>query len=209
MTLPRSPSSYLKPIPFKNVSGQTIPAYALMAVTGETIVNGEVFKNCDQTTTTFVREYMVNGPGEVVSITDQNFGIGYRNCDCTFLCDQSSVSNGDSFGPKPSNWAAYKGFPSVFSAQGINDSTNKFADGFFSGSITQLLGKLASPLSQGGSATVDIWCGAGGSEANAGFDAITAYDWLMKVGATAIASGKKVVCELINGVWYVVEAECA
>ena len=70
-----------------------------------------------------------------------------------------------------------------------------------------VIGKLDGALSQGGSATVSVWTGEAGSEADSDSD-ITAYDWLMKIGADDIASGKKVVCTLINGEWYVTEAEC-
>lgn len=77
-----------------------------------------------------------------------------------------------------------------------------FADG------SVVIGKLDGSLSRGGSATVSVWSGGGGSESDSGAN-ITARDWLMKSGATAIAAGKKVVCRLINGTWYVTEAECA
>lgn len=70
-----------------------------------------------------------------------------------------------------------------------------------------IIGKLTTTLSQGGSCTVEIWDGPGNSETDSG-NSITAYDWLMKSGAADISSGKKVVCQLINGNWYVTEAEC-
>lgn len=75
------------------------------------------------------------------------------------------------------------------------------------GGGAQLIGKLDGALAQGGSATVSIWTGAGGSESDSGKN-IVAYDWLMKTGADNIATGKKVVVTIINGVPYVTEAEC-
>lgn len=71
-----------------------------------------------------------------------------------------------------------------------------------------LLGKLDGSLSVGGSATVSVWAWNGSSFADTGQN-ITAYDWLMKAGSTAIAAGKKVVCQSINGIYIVTEAECA
>lgn len=44
------------------------------------------------------------------------------------------------------------------------------------------IGKLDEALSQGGSATVSVWSGDGGSEADTGRN-IVAYDWLMETGA--------------------------
>jgi len=69
------------------------------------------------------------------------------------------------------------------------------------------IGKLDEALEQGGSATVSIWSGEGGSEVDTGIN-ITAFDWLMKSGADDIAAGKKVLIRWINGVPYVTEAEC-
>lgn len=61
-------------------------------------------------------------------------------------------------------------------------------------------GVLAGSLSQGGSATVNV-----------GSDTVTAYDDLMKSGASAIASGKKVYISWFDDdkKWYVIGAECA
>jgi len=71
-----------------------------------------------------------------------------------------------------------------------------------------IIGKLDGSLSVGGSATVSVWAYNGSSVADSGVN-ITAYDWLLKTGATAIASGKKVVCQYIGGRWFITEAECA
>ncbi len=70
-----------------------------------------------------------------------------------------------------------------------------------------VVGKLDGSLSQGGTATVSVWEWNGSAFADRG-DNITVHDWLMKVGATAIASGKKVTCVMMNGIWVVWEAEC-
>ena len=71
----------------------------------------------------------------------------------------------------------------------------------------EIIGKLDGSLSQGGSATLSIWSGVPGSEADSGYNVIV-HDWVMKSGATAIASGKKCVAQLIGGSWYVTQAEC-
>lgn len=70
-----------------------------------------------------------------------------------------------------------------------------------------IIGKLNSSLSQGSFTTASIWNGTPNSESDSDVD-VTVHDWLMTSGATAIASGKKVVCTRINGAWYVTEAEC-
>ena len=71
-------------------------------------------------------------------------------------------------------------------------------------------GKLDGSLSVGGSATVSVWYYNGSAEADTGNN-VTGYDWLMKSGSTAIASGKKVTLHYdhLSHRWYVSSAECA
>jgi hypothetical protein len=71
---------------------------------------------------------------------------------------------------------------------------------------SMLIGKLDAELTAGGSATMSIWTGAGGSESDS-TENVTVYDWLLGSGQT-VASGKKVVVAYINGVPYVIAAEC-
>lgn len=75
----------------------------------------------------------------------------------------------------------------------------------------ELLGKIeTSALAVGGSATIGIWRWDGAAYSDTTVN-ITAYDWLMKAGATSIAVGKKVIIRWFpdSERWFVVEAECA
>ena len=74
--------------------------------------------------------------------------------------------------------------------------------------INIIIGKLAGSLSQGSSAMINVWAGVAGSEAVVASLTLSANDWLMTPGATAIASGKKVLVQWVNGIAYVTEAEC-
>jgi hypothetical protein len=69
------------------------------------------------------------------------------------------------------------------------------------------IGKLDEALSPGSVATVSVWTGTPSSETDSD-ENIEAYDWLMKDGSAAIATGKKVACVWANGAWYVVGCEC-
>ena len=69
------------------------------------------------------------------------------------------------------------------------------------------LAKLNGSLSAGGSASASVWAWNGSAIADTGED-VTVYDWLMKAGATAIASGKKIVFTSSGGINIVTEAEC-
>lgn len=87
--------------------------------------------------------------------------------------------------------------------------------GIFEGAIwliqwpMRLLGKLEGALSVGGSATVGVWAWNGSTYADSGMN-ITAHDWLMKAGASAIASGKKCIIAWFpdSGRWIFQELEC-
>lgn len=91
---------------------------------------------------------------------------------------------------------------------GVEEMYHAFADTPTFPGQDHLLGKLDETLSQGGSATVSVWSGPAGSETDTGLN-VTAYDWLMKSGATAIASGKKVFLTRVCGRLYATNAECA
>ena len=69
------------------------------------------------------------------------------------------------------------------------------------------IGKLSGSLSQGSTASVTIWVDSGGTDVATSMT-VTARDWLMTSGATSIASGKKVILQVISGVIRVTEAEC-
>jgi hypothetical protein len=70
---------------------------------------------------------------------------------------------------------------------------------------------LKSPdtLSQGGHATATVWRKKSDHTFEATTEEIEVYDWLLKVGATAIATGKKIVGLRLGTVGVVLEAECA
>ncbi len=70
-------------------------------------------------------------------------------------------------------------------------------------------GKTAQTLSEGGSCDVNIWSYFGAAETDKQL-AVTAYDWLMKAGATSISSGKKCIIQYDQARegWYFLEIEC-
>lgn len=199
-------------VPFKNANANTCPAYGVLPLIGITLDTGMPFYlNADRPGTTFYRYFIVNGPNEVAQ---NEVGYGYivngsHNRVCIAAYDSGSPAAGEEWGVKPSQFTLSKGYPGCFTVLGILDSTNKWMLGYLH-PINKIIGKLAGTLSQGGSATVNVWeSSTPGTEAVISSLTVTARDWLMKSGATAIASGKKVVVEWINGVPYVTEAECA
>ena len=70
-----------------------------------------------------------------------------------------------------------------------------------------VIGKLDGALAHDGTATVSIWEGDQGSEADSG-DNITVAGWLIGNQGDDIASGTRVKAEQINGTYYVTAAAC-
>jgi hypothetical protein len=186
---------------WKNNSGETCPAYGVFAVTSYSsgVAQGS------KPGTTFYREYRFNGPTAL-----SNGGTGYyqKLTDVIALYDSGTPAIGETWGPKPSEWKLFKNYPSIAEVLELTDSTNKYLRCNWH-LINEVIGKLDGTLSQGGSQTVSIWAGTAGSEADTTVNVSSCRDWLMKSGATAIASGKKVQVKWINGIPYVVNAECA
>ncbi len=200
-------------IPFRNDSGEEAPAFALMAVTGiGTDDNDNWFLKIDKPDTTFRRAYMVNGSGAIADsgATGGSQGRCYDGSDgpVKVLYDTGTPAIAEGFGAKPGQWTASKNYPCCLDVFGDYDNTDKIMVARLH-PILKIIGKLAGALSEGSSATVNVWNGAGGSEAVISSLTLTGYDWLLASGADDIASGKKVVVEWINGVPYITAAECA
>ena len=191
---------------FYNADTVAAPAYAIMAVTGvQTLSSGEVLPKIGKPSTTFRRSYLVNGSAEVAASSAGS----YQDAEIIKVAyDTGSPALDEGWGPKAGQWTLTKNYPETCLVIGVADSTKKLLLARVH-PIDRILGKLAGSISQGQSATVNIWGGAGGSETVIASLTLSARDWLMKSGSTAIASGKKVVVTWINGIAYIEEAECA
>lgn len=157
-----------RPIPFTNVSGETIPAFAVMAITGLVYENGIAFLECDKPSTTFRREYAVNN---IFDVPADRRGTCFRAGDLRVLYDSGAPGAGEGWGPKPGQWSLSQGFPG-FTVQGIVDASHKIAKAFFE-PIAQALVKTTSLISP--NATTQfyrIYAGTFGSEADAGFTTV-------------------------------------
>jgi hypothetical protein len=69
------------------------------------------------------------------------------------------------------------------------------------------IGVLSTSLDYGSGASVTFYSGTPGSEAPDGTGTHTCYGWMLKSGDSINAS-TEVVCALINGHWYVIQAAC-
>lgn len=71
------------------------------------------------------------------------------------------------------------------------------------------LGVLDGTLNAAGSATVSVWAGEPGNEADTGVN-VTAWDWLLGQcgsGYSVLANNRVIVARIL-GTWYVIAASC-
>jgi hypothetical protein len=190
--------------PCKSQASSDCPAFGIAAVVDITTIAGEdrPIILVDQPSTTFRRQYVVINQDGV-----KGGDIGA----CTFgprvrvAYDSSATpSFDDGWGPKAGQWTITKNYPSAISIVGVSDSSAKNAFGVLS-PINIVIGKLAGDLAPNDHATVNIYGGAGGSEAIISSLTIDSREW---VGAS-LKSGAAVRCEWINGLWYIETAETA
>lgn len=194
-------------LPFENNTGSTVPGNSLLRVTGLTLSEGVPILAIAKASTTFGREWAVTANRDVPS---GEFGVAtLASFPVRIAYDSSETpAAGETFGAKSGSFVAWKNYPG-FRVLQIVDEDNHIMLATRE-EITHLTCKLTSSLAVGSSATAEIWVGATpATSADAGLSDITVYDWLMKTGATSIASGKKITVEWFNGYWLVTGAECA
>ncbi|MEX0675970.1 MAG: hypothetical protein WD063_02765 [Pirellulales bacterium] len=165
-----SPWATKRPIPFKNVSGETIPAFAAMAITGLAYENGIAFLECDKPGTAFAREYAVNN---IYDVPADRRGTCFRAGDLRVLYDSGTPAAGAGWGPKPGQWSLAHGFPG-FTLEGVVHADKRIAKAFFE-PITQVLAKTTASVGAGATTqSYRVYAGPFGSETDAGFTTVPA-----------------------------------
>jgi hypothetical protein len=186
---------------FTNASGETIPPFSVMRITGATNNNGEITFTVAKPNSTFCTDYLINGPLAVATGKD---GIGTTLAQAGYVAyDTGTPAYGEEWGAKNGQWTLNKNRPGFIIEGGLKTSAGVTAVVARQHIVTDLIGKADSTISQGSSAgTVSIYMGVANSEAATEYD-IQAYarfveiqaDWWCSVG-------------LRNGVWYAVPLVC-
>lgn len=196
------------PYPFENWSGETIPAFSIMAVTDIVYTEGIPFFKVEKPSTTFRRRYVVNGHCDIPSTAGSNKGRGvcFERGLLRFKYESgASPSNGKGYGPKPGSWEMWEGYPQCVHVEGVLDSTNKWMLGMLA-PITRLRCKTGgSSVSAGTSSSSNyiITTGTPGSEATAGFTTLPTMYY-----RTAIGANKHFFGSFLDGYWYAEPQEC-
>jgi len=191
--------------PVRNNSGEEIPPFAVMRISGEETVGGRTRFIVAKPDSTFRRKgYLVNGP---FAIGIGKAGSGTR--DTTYaLCSSSASPVRDQWwGAKDGEWKLFQhrpGFLVLGNYQGTGDGQRAIVEPF---EVTELWGTLDGAFAQGSSATMSIFFRDGATWTDSSMN-VTVYDRLLKTGATDIASGKWAVAQWYCDRWWAHAAEC-
>jgi len=185
-------------VAFQNVNDDTAPAFAVMQVTGTTLVNGAVVLTCDQPSTTFGAVYVVNGCYDVES---EDYGRCTLIGPVRVLYDTGTPELGDYYGPKNGQWTLSEGYPGDFCVLGDYDYEDDPNVGLFSFKpCVNLQGKCAATLPAGsgatpGSGTMTIWFFDSGTATASGLT-VTVLNY-----GLAIPAGQLIQARLVEGEW--------
>lgn len=92
----------------KNSSGEVVPPFAVMRVVSSEIVDGEVVVTIAKPNTTFLSEYLVNGPWAIGSgSSDEGLATDLSESGLV-LYGTGSPAVGEEWGPEPSTWTLKK-----------------------------------------------------------------------------------------------------
>lgn len=195
---PASGGSSESSVSFRNTSGEEIPPYGIMRVTGAELSAGLPVITVAKPSTTFQRLYLVNGPLRVGSGSTCT-GIGTWLNDAGYvLYDTGTPAVGESWGPKASQWSLTK-WRYGFTIQGAVDATGLKVVAT-QAEVNAFIGLTDSSVSKGATGTVSIY---DGNDADTTDNMASVANRYANVG-----SGKKVDVSWRGGKWYMTAAEC-
>lgn len=161
------PSVQPRWVPFVNTTSETIPAYAIMAISTGSDFDadaGQSLLKVSKPSTTFCRMYAVNSS---VDSTALGGGVCYLSGPVQVLYEGSfTPTSTNSGGPKPDSWAVNEGWPTAINFFGTVNTTTKIAHGFLR-PITSVVAKTSSAIAAlttanvAGTGTAVIWTNVG------------------------------------------------
>lgn len=196
--------------PYRNDSGETVPAFAVMKVTGVVAAAARATFTCDKPDSDATM-YVTNGP---FAVSDGAFG------DCCVTPHRivnytGSLSAGDRCSPKVNDWVVEENSGGLFAVVGVVDSTRSLALVFLdqiaaggmklikapSGGIPGRVGTLL------GGVTCDVWTEAAtNQQIQDSGDQIKVMNWTT---SAACANGDRYgIAAWCNGGWYIIAEDC-
>lgn len=98
-------------VPFRNDSGETVPPYAVLRITGQVVIQGDAIFTCAKPNSDQQKWYGVNGSGQVVA---NAIGEMTMTPQCIARYQGSSPGVGDAYGPQNNNWNLVSGEQGFF-----------------------------------------------------------------------------------------------
>lgn len=189
-------------VPFRNDSGETVPAYAVMKVVDQVDIGGAQYLTINKPDYTFQRRYLIN-TGTAVANTETGFGDWLDESALVLYDESEGDPNGEEWGAWPGQWTLKKerlGF-TLFkkSAAGIALGSQR--------EIVSVFGKFYEELEQGGSADFKVWMRYDGQKRDTQM-ILTAYDWYLNKDET-IARNTQGELAWYSNKWHVRNAYCS
>lgn len=185
---------------FYNDSGEEIPAYGVMKITGKESVgtpgtaSHRWFYRVDKPDNAFVRNFLVNG-SRAVPTGKHGYAQTGPHVRALFDDADGTPTAGDGYGPKPGQWSLAKNYPETALVAGPHgDGATLLAEWH---DVESVLATADADIATGATGAGTILKGASGSEADAGFDPVTGRNKF-----TAITSGDTIFGKFINGILY-------
>lgn len=198
----RSAAMVPPPIPFKNDSGEAVPAYACMKVTGaeEGGVTGAYYVVIDKPDSTG-GPFLFNGPLEVGT---GKFGQAHSGI-VRAAYNTGTPAVGEIWGPK-STWTLQAAGDPALEIYGEINAADDIVYGSMTFQSPTVLGKADAAITKDASGTVSIWAGSTLADTT---ENITAHLIWMH-GDENISLGKEVMCQWFPqmGKWIIVGADC-
>lgn len=190
-------------IPFRNDSGETVPAYGVMRVTGSAVIDGTFYILIGKPNNTFQRLYLVNGGSEV---------LNGATATGTWLNDTENVlyDQNDGTPAGENEWGAWPGQWSL--RKGRLGFTMAYGDGAGLGvgiqrEIVSVFGKLYDDLEQGGETDFRVWMKYDGQHRDTQMT-LTVHDWYMN-REEEMKKDTKAEVAWYSGEWRIRNAYCS
>lgn len=190
-------------VQFRNTSGEIIPAYGVMRVTGVELKAGLPIITVAKPSTTFDRLYLVNGSMRVGSASTCR-GVGTWLYEGGYaLYESGTPAYGESWGPKDGQWSLAKwryGFTIWGATTGsIGSGTARVIA--VQAEVNEVYGQTNGAMALDGTGTVDLYDGNNTAITSTSITATNRF-------VTSVATAKKVICTWIGGTWLASAAKC-
>lgn len=191
------------PVPFKNESGETIPAYGVMRITGVSTGQSVPVITVAKPSSTFQRLYLVNGPLQVSGDSSRSdlrgFGTWAEGAAFVLYDDASTPAYGDEWGPQNGSWEIKKNRYGFFVIGGATGGESDIV-ACKQSIVNELYGQTDGTLNKGSTQTVSIFDGANADTSDNLSTVNNRYG--------NVATTKKVTVRYHGGVPQVTSAEC-